>query len=62
MPFETIGTDRFVACPCCGERMHFARTVTVNCGLPDMETFECKSCRLAIAAEQVLQFPELLLA
>jgi hypothetical protein len=29
-------------------------------GLPEMQTFECRSCRLAVTAEQVLQFPELL--
>jgi hypothetical protein len=42
--------------------MHFMRTVSANWGLPEMERFECKSCRLAITAEQVLQSPELLLA
>jgi hypothetical protein len=28
--------------------------------LPEMQTFECRPCQLAITAEQVLQFPELL--
>jgi hypothetical protein len=42
--------------------MHFMRIVPANRGLPEMETFECKPCRLAITAEQVLQFPELLTA
>jgi hypothetical protein len=42
--------------------MRFMRTVPANFGLPEMETFECKPCHLAITAEQVLQLPELLSA
>jgi len=62
MPVETISTDRLVMCPCCGKRMRFARTVPERGGLPAMQTFECPSCRLAVTAEQVLQFPELVSA
>jgi hypothetical protein len=39
--------------------MRFARTVPERGGLPAMQTFECLSCRIAVTAEQVLQFPEL---
>jgi len=42
----------YVACPCCGETMRLARTVT-HANLPPMETFECKPCGLAVAAEAV---------
>jgi hypothetical protein len=59
MPVETISTDRLVTCPCCGKPMRFARTVPERSGLPAMQTFECLSCRIAVTAEQVLQFPEL---
>jgi hypothetical protein len=41
-------------------RCGFLRTVPAISGLPEMQTFECRSCRLAVTAEQVLQFPELL--
>jgi hypothetical protein len=53
-------TDRLTACPSCGAPMHFLRTVPPMSGLPEMQTFECSPCRLAVTAEQVLQFPELL--
>jgi hypothetical protein len=29
-------------------------------GLSEMQTFECRVCRLAVSTEQVLQYPELL--
>ena len=61
MNIDTISTDRLLTCPCCGQSMRFARTVPTVGGLPEMQTFECKPCRLAVTAEQVLQFPELLL-
>jgi hypothetical protein len=60
MTIDTISTDRLVACPCCGRSMRFARAVPKVGDLPEMETFECILCRLAVTAEQVLQFPELL--
>jgi hypothetical protein len=60
MTIDTISTDRLAACPCCGRSMRFARTVPKVGDLPEMETFECTLCRLAVTAEQVLQFPELL--
>jgi hypothetical protein len=42
--------------------MHFLRTVPPpGGGLLELQTFECKPCGLAVSAEQVLQFPELLL-
>jgi hypothetical protein len=56
-----VETDRLTACPSCGGLMHFLRTVPSMSGLPEMQTFECKPCRLAITAEQVLQFSEFLL-
>jgi hypothetical protein len=42
----------FVACPCCGETMRLARTLS-HASLPPMETFECKPCGLAVASEAV---------
>jgi hypothetical protein len=60
MTIDTISTDRLAACPCCGRSMRFERTVPKVGDLPEMETFECTLCRLAVTAEQVLQFPELL--
>jgi hypothetical protein len=42
--------------------MRFLRTVPALGGLPELQTFECKPCGLAVTAEQVLlQLPELLL-
>jgi rubredoxin len=42
----------YVTCPCCGEPMRFARTVSVsNANLSEMQTFECKPCGLAVTAE-----------
>jgi len=38
----------------------FLRTVPTFSGLPEMQTFECRPCHLAVTAEQVLQFSELL--
>ena len=35
MPIDTISTDRLVTCPCCGEPMHFERTVPKVGDLPD---------------------------
>ena len=53
MPIDTISTDRLVTCPSCGELMRFARTVPKVGDLPEMQTFECRLCRLAVTAEQV---------
>ncbi len=39
-----------VACPCCGERMQFARTGS-HANLSKMQTLECKSCGLVVKAE-----------
>jgi len=38
--------SEYVACPCCGERMQFART-----GSREMQMFECKPCALMVTAE-----------
>jgi hypothetical protein len=38
--------------------MRFARTVPVN-DLPEMQAFECRLCRLAVTAEQVLGIMEM---
>jgi uncharacterized Zn finger protein len=35
----------YAACPCCGEMMQFARTIT-HVDLPPMEALECKACGL----------------
>jgi hypothetical protein len=53
-------TDCLTACPSCGAPMRFLRTAFR--ASPELQTFECRPCRLAVTAEQVLQFPELLLA
>jgi len=42
----------YVACPCCGETMRLTRTAS-HANLPAMETFECKPCGLAVAAEAI---------
>ncbi len=39
--------------------MRFARTVPKIGDLPEMQTFECRLCRLAITAEQVLGITEM---
>jgi hypothetical protein len=54
-------TDYLTACPSCGAPMRFLRTVPPLDGLPELQTFACKPCGLAVTAEQVLRFPELLL-
>jgi len=54
-------TDCLTACPGCGAPMRFLRTVPPLNGLPELQTFQCKPCGLAVTAEQVLQLPELLL-
>ena len=53
MPIDTISTDQLVTCPSCGEPMRFARTVPKVGELPEMQTFECRLCRLAVTTEQV---------
>jgi hypothetical protein len=57
-----VDADRLTACPSCGAPMRFLRTVPTTGDLPEMQTFECRPCRLVVTAEQVLQFPELLSA
>ena len=54
-----IEIDLRPACPSCGTLMRFSRTVPPIDGLPEMQTFECSLCRVAVTAEQVPQFPEL---
>jgi hypothetical protein len=55
-----VETDRLTACPSCGAPMRLLRTVPTISGLSEMQTFECRVCRLAVSTEQVLQYPELL--
>jgi hypothetical protein len=57
---DHVETDRLTACPSCGEPMRFLRIVPPTGDLREMQTFECRPCRLAVTAEQVLQCPELL--
>jgi hypothetical protein len=59
MPIDTISTDQLVTCPSCGEPMRFARTVPKVGDLPEMQTFECRLCRLAVTAEQVRSIMEM---
>jgi hypothetical protein len=40
--------------------MRFARTVPKVGDLPEMQTFECRLCGLAVTAEQVLGITEML--
>jgi transposase-like protein len=58
---DHAATDCLTACPSCGAPMRFLRTVPRLRGLPELQTFECRPCGLAVTAEQVLQFPKLLL-
>jgi hypothetical protein len=60
MNIDTIRTDRLLTCPCCGKTMRFARTVPKVGDLPEMQTFECRLCRLAITAEQVFGITKML--
>ena len=53
---DKINTDQLAICPSCGAAMHFSRIVPSIDGLPEMQTFECRPCQLAITAGQVLQF------
>jgi hypothetical protein len=55
---DKITTDQLAICPSCGAAMNFSRTVPSIAGLPEMQTFECRPCQLAITAEQVLEFLE----
>jgi hypothetical protein len=55
---DNINTDQLAICPSCGAPMHLSRIVPPIGDLPEMQTFECRPCQLAITAEQVLQFPE----
>jgi hypothetical protein len=51
---DKINTDQLAICPSCGAAMHFSRIVPSIDGLPEMQTFECRPCQLAITAGQVL--------
>ena len=42
--------SEYVACPCCGERMQFARTGS-HPNLGEMQIFDCKPCGLMLTAE-----------
>jgi transposase-like protein len=55
---DKINTDQLAICPSCGAAMNFSRIVPSVDGLPEMQTFECRPCQLAITAEQVLEFSE----
>ena len=48
---NNINTDQAAICPSCGAAMHFSRIVPPIGGLPEMQTFECRPCQLAITAE-----------
>ncbi len=56
MPIDTISTDRLVTCPSCGALMRLSRRVPSFAGLPEMLTFECGPCQLAVTAEQFCDF------
>ncbi len=60
MNIDTISADWLLTCPCCGQIMRFARAVPKVGDLPEMQTFECRLCRLAVTAEQVLGITEML--
>jgi hypothetical protein len=56
-------TDCLIGCPSCGEAMRFLQTPRPNRIFCELQTFECRPCRLTVTTEQVLlQFPELLSA
>jgi len=60
---DHVDIDRFIACPSCGAPMRFLRTIPAGRNFREMQTFECRPCRLAVTAEQLMiQFPELLSA
>src|SRR5271166_2770267 len=41
--------QKLPSCPCCGETMHFVRTMA-HAELPPMQTLECKPCGLVVTA------------
>jgi hypothetical protein len=45
MGYLPMRDSEYVACPCCGEGMQFARTGS------QMQILECKPCGLMVAAE-----------
>jgi hypothetical protein len=36
------------ACPSCGKRMRFARAIAQADGLPELQTYDCKGCGVAM--------------
>ncbi len=42
-------------CPSCGETMQLARTLPKLGGLPELYTFECRSCGVSETIEAELQ-------
>jgi hypothetical protein len=58
MGFDTICIDRVATCPTCGKPMRFARSFP-NFGVNQpLQILECIPCRLAVAADEMLDFLE----
>lgn len=52
---------KFESLPCvsCGKSMHFVRKISPRGLLPELETYECRECRLSITAEAVAEVFEM---
>jgi hypothetical protein len=46
MDYERITPTR--GCPSCGEPMRFARAIAQADGLPELQTYDCKECGVAM--------------
>jgi len=53
MRVDTICTDQFAYCPSCDAPMRLARSFSSSEVPASSQTFECKQCRFAVAAESL---------
>jgi len=59
MRVDTICADRLAYCPICGAPMRFAQSFPSFGAETPSQTFECKQCRLAVTAEEILEVSEM---
>ncbi len=48
-----------LCCLSCGKPMRFARSISRPIGLPEVQTFECRTCGLAVTAEAAAEVLEM---
>jgi len=58
MPLDTIGNDRLVHCPHCGDPMRLMPAGAYD-DLPKTQTFACESCGAEAVTENALDMIEL---